>query len=104
MNVVTTPANSWMAYAALAVICILWGTTFLGIRIGVMDIPPFLFAALRLTIAGILLTVIAMIVMKAKLPSTDIIIKQAIAGFLLFTLGNGLIGVAELYVSSGITA
>jgi len=101
---VTTPKNSWAAYSALAVICILWGTTFLGIRIGVMDIPPFLFAALRLGIAGILLTAIAMITMKASLPSKDIIIKQAIAGFLLFTLGNGLIGVAELYVSSGITA
>jgi len=104
MNMVTTPKNSWAAYSALAVICILWGTTFLGIRIGVMDIPPFLFAALRLGIAGILLTAIAMITMKASLPSKDIIIKQAIAGFLLFTLGNGLIGVAELYVSSGITA
>jgi drug/metabolite transporter (DMT)-like permease len=104
MNMVATPKNSWMAYSALAVICILWGTTFLGIRIGVMDIPPFLFAALRLGIAGILLTAIAMITMKVSLPSKDIIIKQAIAGFLLFTLGNGLIGVAELYVSSGITA
>jgi drug/metabolite transporter (DMT)-like permease len=104
MNMVTTPTNSWKAYTALAVICILWGTTFLGIRIGVMDIPPFLFAALRLSIAGVLLTIIAMIVMKASLPAKNIIIKQAIAGFLLFTLGNGLIGVAELYVSSGITA
>jgi len=104
MNLVTTSKNSWMAYGALAVICILWGTTFLGIRIGVMDIPPFLFAALRLSIAGILLTIIAMITMKATLPSGNVIIKQAIAGFLLFTLGNGLIGVAELYVSSGITA
>jgi drug/metabolite transporter (DMT)-like permease len=104
MNPNTTVKNSWLAYTALAVICVLWGTTFLGIRIGVMDIPPFLFAAMRLGIAGFLLIAIMVVFMKAKLPSKKIIIVQAVAGFLLFTLGNGLIGVAELFVSSGITA
>ncbi|HEX8060650.1 MAG TPA: EamA family transporter [Cyclobacteriaceae bacterium] len=96
--------NSWLAYTALAVVCVLWGTTFLGIRIGVMDVPPFLFAALRLSIAGLLLTLIMLFVLKVKLPSKDVIIVQALGGFCLFTLGNGLIGVAELYISSGITA
>lgn len=96
--------NSWLAYTALAVVCVLWGTTFLGIRIGVMDIPPFLFAALRLSIAGLLLTLIMLFVVKAKLPSKDVILVQALGGFSLFTLGNGLIGVAEIYISSGITA
>jgi drug/metabolite transporter (DMT)-like permease len=104
MNSNVTSKNSWLAYAALAVICVIWGTTFLGIRIGVTDIPPFLFAGIRTTIAGILLVVIVMIAMKAKLPSFSVIINQAIAGFFLFTLGNGLIGVAELHISSGITA
>src|ERR1051325_9637376 len=104
MNLNATSKNSWLAYTALAVVCVLWGTTFLGIRIGVMDIPPFLFAAMRLTMAGLLLMLIMRYVMKVKLPSKDVIRVQAIAGFLLFTLGNGLIGVAELYISSGITA
>jgi drug/metabolite transporter (DMT)-like permease len=104
MNVNATSRSSWFAYTALAVVCVLWGTTFLGIRIGVMDIPPFLFAAMRLSIAGLLLTLVVRYVMKVKLPSKDVIITQAIAGFLLFTLGNGLIGVAELYITSGITA
>ncbi|MEI9918113.1 MAG: EamA family transporter [Bacteroidota bacterium] len=104
MNLNVTSKNSWLAYAALAVVCVLWGTTFLGIRIGVMDIPPFLFAALRLTIAGLLLTLVMMFIVKVKLPSKEIILVQAFAGFCLFTLGNGLIGVAEIYISSGITA
>jgi drug/metabolite transporter (DMT)-like permease len=104
MNLNVTSKNSWLAYTALAVVCVLWGTTFLGIRIGVMDIPPFLFAALRLSIAGLLLTLIVRYGMKVKFPSKNVILVQAIAGFLLFTLGNGLIGVAELYISSGITA
>src|ERR1051325_7533108 len=103
MNVNATPKNPWIAYTALAVVCVLWGTTFLGIRIGVMDIPPFLFAALRLTIAGLLLTLIMLFIVKVKLPSKQVILVQALGGFSLFTLGNGLIGVAEIYISSGIT-
>ncbi|HZY78512.1 MAG TPA: EamA family transporter [Cyclobacteriaceae bacterium] len=100
----TSSKNSWLAYAALAVICVLWGTTFLGIRIGVMDIPPFLFAALRLATAGLILTGFMLIFGKAQLPSKKVMLTQALAGFSLFTLGNGLIGVAELHISSGITA
>lgn len=100
----TASKSSWLAYTALAVVCVLWGTTFLGIRIGVMDIPPFLFAAMRLTTAGLILTGFMLVVAKAKLPSKQSIAVQALAGFSLFTLGNGLIGVAELHVSSGITA
>lgn len=100
----TFSKNSLLAYTALAVVCVLWGTTFLGIRIGVMDIPPFLFAAMRLSIAGLLLTLIMVLVMKVKLPSKNVILVQALGGFSLFTLGNGLIGVAEIYISSGITA
>jgi len=96
--------NSLLAYTALAVVCVLWGTTFLGIRIGVMDIPPFLFAALRLSIAGLLLASIMFFIMKVNFPSKDVILVQVLGGFCLFTLGNGLIGVAELRISSGITA
>lgn len=100
----TSTKNSLLAYTALAVVCVLWGTTFLGIRIGVMDIPPFLFAAMRLSIAGLLLTLIMLFVMKVRLPSKDVMLVQVLGGFSLFTLGNGLIGVAEIYISSGITA
>lgn len=104
MNVNTTPKSSWLAYSAMAVICIVWGTTFLGIRIGVMDIPAFLFAALRMSIAGLILIVSMRIFAKVQLPPKDLLLKQALAGFLLFTLGNGLISLAEVYISSGITA
>jgi drug/metabolite transporter (DMT)-like permease len=104
MNLDVTSKKSLLAYSALAVVCLLWGTTFLGIRIGVMDIPPFLFAAIRIATAGLLLIAFMTLVAKVQLPPRRVIITQAIGGFMLFTLGNGLIGVAEVYVSSGITA
>jgi drug/metabolite transporter (DMT)-like permease len=104
MNLNITNKSSWLAYSALAVICVIWGTTFLGIRIGVMDIPPFLFAAMRMAIAGLFLIVFMMIVSKVQLPSKQVLFKQALAGFSLFTLGNGLISLAEVHISSGVTA
>lgn len=104
MSVNSTPKSSWLAYSAMAVICIVWGTTFLGIRIGVMDIPAFLFAAVRMSIAGLILIVAMRVFAKVQLPPKDLLLKQALAGFLLFTIGNGLISLAEVYISSGITA
>jgi drug/metabolite transporter (DMT)-like permease len=104
MNLNAIPKSSWMAYSALAVICLLWGTTFLAIRIGVMDIPPFLFAAMRMGIAGVLLISFMIFVAKVQLPSKEVIFGHALAGFAMFTLGNGLITLAEVHISSGVTA
>jgi drug/metabolite transporter (DMT)-like permease len=104
MNPNTIPKTSWLAYSAVAVICVLWGTTFLAIRIGVMDIPPFLFAAMRMSIAGVILILFMLVVARVPLPSKAEIFSQAIAGFAMFTLGNGLISLAEINISSGITA
>ncbi len=40
------------AYIAWIAICIIWGTTYLAIRIGVTDLPPMLFAGSRWIAAG----------------------------------------------------
>jgi drug/metabolite transporter (DMT)-like permease len=92
------------AYFALAVVCVLWGTTFLALRIGVMDIPPFLFSALRQSIAGALLTGTFMLFTKLKIPSKQHLAEQALGGFFLVVLGNGLVGYAEVHVPSSIAA
>jgi drug/metabolite transporter (DMT)-like permease len=47
----THPAR-WKILLAFAIIYFVWGSTFLCIRIGVRELPPFLFAALRFTVAG----------------------------------------------------
>ncbi|MCU0333374.1 MAG: EamA family transporter [Ignavibacteriaceae bacterium] len=46
------------AYLAWITICIVWGTTYLAIRVGVADLPPMLFAGLRWIIAGVLMTIL----------------------------------------------
>ena len=54
--------------AAWAAVCFFWGTTYLGIRIGLETLPPMLFAGLRFMIAGVVLFVIVRAWSGARLP------------------------------------
>lgn len=91
------------AYLAWLVICIVWGTTYLAIRIGVSDLPPMLFAGLRWIIAGILMTILLNL-RHYKLPGLKDLKHLAIVGILLLGIANGLVVVAEQWLPSGLTA
>ncbi len=95
--------QNWKSYLALFSIYIIWGTTYLAIRVGVEDLPPVLFAGLRWIVAGPLFFVI-LILNKHKLPKKEDLIPLAIGGVLMLGIGNGLVVFAEQYVSSGLTA
>jgi drug/metabolite transporter (DMT)-like permease len=73
-------------------------------RIGVLQFPPFLFAAFRQLIAGTLLAGFLFLVKKEKFPSWNVLRIQAFRGFLLITCGNGLVSWAEVFVPSGLAA
>ena len=90
-----------MAYIA---VCILWGSTYLAIRIGVSDFPPALFAGIRFLIAGSLVLLFAYS-KGYKFPENFIgVRRQAIVGLFLLLGGNGLVVWAEQWVYSGATA
>lgn len=91
------------AYLAWITICIVWGTTYLAIRIGVTDLPPMLFAGLRWIIAGILMTILLNL-RQYKLPGIKDLKHLAIVGILLLGVANGLVVVAEQWLPSGLTA
>jgi drug/metabolite transporter (DMT)-like permease len=92
------------ALLALAVVCLLWGTTYLVIKIGIVTIPPFLFSGVRQLLAGLLLwTVLPFLKQKVQLSWNDII-KQVLPGLLMIFLGNGVITWAEKYIPSGLAA
>ena len=91
------------AYLAWIIICVVWGTTYLAIRIGVTDLPPMLFAGLRWIIAGILMTVLLNL-RRYRLPQLKDLTQIAIVGILLLGFGNGLVVVAEQWLPSGLTA
>ncbi|MBI5731304.1 MAG: EamA family transporter [Ignavibacteriales bacterium] len=91
------------AYLALFSIYIIWGTTYLAIRIGVENLPPVLFTGLRWIVAGPLLLII-LLLKKYKLPNKNDLLHLSISGLLLLGGGNGLVVFAEQWVPSGLTA
>ena len=93
------------AYIALIFICIVWGTTYLAIRVGVQHYPAaFLFAGVRQAIAGPILMIIALMLDKNKDLSRKNILRQMLVGFLMLTVGNGCVTWGEKYIDSGIAA
>ena len=91
------------AYLAWLTICIVWGTTYLAIRVGVSDLPPMLFAGIRWIIAGVLMTILLNLRHYA-LPRLKDLKHLAIVGILLLGIANGLVVVAEQWLPSGLTA
>jgi drug/metabolite transporter (DMT)-like permease len=99
----TTARTIRNAYIAWIAVCVLWGTTYLGIRIALESIPPGLLGGLRYTAAGILLLAILAargegVVPRSKWPGL------ALIGFLTIGTGNGGVIWAEQWVPSGIAA
>lgn len=91
------------AYIALAVVCVVWGTTYYALLIGVETFPPFLFSAIRQLTAGLVLLIALKLFGKLKFTASNFI-HQSIPGILMITLGNGVIGWAERYIPSGLAA
>lgn len=89
--------------AAFAAVYILWGSTYLAIRVGVETVPPLILAGLRHFTVGVLLY--PLLRWKTGVRPTAIHWKTtAVTGFLLLFLGNGGVSWAEQTVPSGITA
>src|SRR3954462_13130670 len=87
---VATPAS---AYGAWVAVCILWGTTYLAIRIALETIPPGLLGGVRFTIAG---TMLCLFVRRrgGRLPPANEWPMQALIGVFMLAVGNGLVVVA----------
>jgi len=93
----------WQILTAFAAIYFVWGSTYLAIRIGVRDVPPFLLAALRFFIAGVALYVW----MRAKgtpAPRSYEWFSASLLAIVIFVLDYGLLFWAERRVPSGIAA
>ncbi|HEV7426303.1 MAG TPA: EamA family transporter [Thermoanaerobaculia bacterium] len=92
------------AYAAFAVVCIVWGTTYLAIRIAVTTMTPFLLTGARYTFAGIVLFIFAKL-HGDKIPRDRRIITDiVICGVLMVAVGNLTVVWAEQWVPSGFAA
>jgi drug/metabolite transporter (DMT)-like permease len=91
------------AYIAWAVVCVVWGTTYLAIRIALETIPPMLMAAMRWIAAGSTL-IIALKIRGERLPGPRAWPALTLLGILLLGFGNGAVVWAEQTIASGLTA
>ena len=105
MHQTLSPAREkTLAYVALGVVYIVWGSTYVGIRTVIAHMPPFIAAAIRFILAGGSLLLFTATTGKWVRPSRDQWINAALVGILLMGIGNGLIMWAQQSIPSGITA
>ena len=91
------------ALIAYLIVCVFWGSTYLAIKIGVSDLPPFLFAGLRFMVAGLILLALAR-ALGDPLPRKSDWRTLAIVGLLLLAGGNAFVVWSEQYIGSGIAS
>lgn len=96
------PHINYKIFFAFAAIYIIWGTTYLAIKIGLQSLPPFVMASMRYSIAGVLLLLFCII--KGEVIFSKTALSNILLGAFMLTLGQGVLFWAEKYISSGLTA
>lgn len=99
----TSPRQRRLALLAWVVVCVVWGTTYLGIRVSLESMPPALMGGLRWLLAGGLLAA-GLALRGEKLPPPSQWGGITLLAFLLIGLGNGGVVFAEQWVPSGLAA
>jgi drug/metabolite transporter (DMT)-like permease len=103
------PSVGWLSWAALVFVYLVWGSTYLAIRVGVQTLPPLLLAAARYLLAGGVLYPVAVRLGNREIRVSDQPgLRQwaaaAVIGTLLLAIGNGGLSYAEQTVPSGLAA
>jgi drug/metabolite transporter (DMT)-like permease len=102
MEAVSQP-RTWKVLLAFAIIYVVWGSTFLAIRIGVREVPPFLLAGMRFLVAGVVLFAW----MRARGTPSPTLREwrgASLLATLIFVFDYGLLFWAEKRVPSGVAA
>jgi drug/metabolite transporter (DMT)-like permease len=92
------------ALFAYLLVCVFWGSTYLAIRVGVAELPPFLFAGLRFFTAGAILFAGAMALGDRAPRRAADWATLAIVGVFLLAGGNAFVVWAEQYTPSGVAS
>ncbi len=92
--------RAWLAWLA---ICVIWGTTYLAIKVALVTIPPLLLGGFRYLLAAAIM-IAGLKVQRHRLPPMSAWPTQAVLGFFMLALGNGGVVTGEGYLSSGLTA
>ena len=99
----TVRPPAWKTVLAFSIIYFVWGSTFLAIRVGVREVPPFLLASMRFFVAGVVLFG-WMRLQGTPSPSRREWASASLLALCIFVLDYGLLFWAEQRVPSGIAA
>lgn len=95
-----------LVFAALAVVFVIWGSTYVAISVAITTMPPMLMMAVRFAVAGALLLAYAL--WRKKDPTDPITWRQigsaTANGGLLLVCGTGLLTLSQTAISSGLAA
>jgi drug/metabolite transporter (DMT)-like permease len=99
-------APSWLVWTALWTVYIVWGSTYLAIRVTVETLPPLLAMGVRFLIAGLIVYGVLLIRRgRAGVRITPVQLRStAIVGTMLFLFANGMVALAELELPSSLAA
>src|SRR3954451_19819525 len=86
------------------VLCVIWGSTWIVIKEGLQDLPPFTFAGIRFVIGACILWTYVAITKKALPRSRSEWGLIAFVGVLVFTINYGTVFWGEQHVSSGLAS
>ena len=98
----TTPSKSAVLFS-LGAVYMIWGSTYVTMRIGLEGFPPFVMGGIRYLLAGA--SMYAFLRLRgAPRPSRKEWAHSAVVGFLMLLVGNDFVAVAEQYVASSLAA
>jgi drug/metabolite transporter (DMT)-like permease len=93
-----------LAYVAFLIVCVVWGTTYLAIRVALETIPPLLMTGLRYSVAGLILFIAARFRREPLPHDPRTLANLAVIGILMVAIGNLAVVIAEQWVPSGMAA
>ena len=100
----STPASPILVWAAILILYLVWGSTYLAIRVAVATFPPFVMGAVRFSIAGLIMIGAVLLATRGRVarPTIREIRDCAIIGTCLMFGGMGLVSWGEQTVPSGV--
>src|SRR6266498_5434200 len=98
------PKAGWGVPLAWLTLCVVWSSTWLVIKVGLQDLPPISYAAIRFVIAVIVLLAISLGRVRLLPRRGSDYVILAFTGVLMFAVNYGLLFWGEKYVSSGLAA
>lgn len=98
-----SPQVARRAYIAFAAVCLIWGTTYLAIKVALETIPPFAMGGIRYFTAGLVLGGVLWL-RGTPMPPRSTWPSYAFVGLFMLGFGNGGVTVGEQFVPSGLAA